>query len=124
MEAYLREAIVGFFESLLLWDKHRKNLALDKIQALCELLVENKIYLRDSRLSGQSDSEKENELAGKWSRVGSMFYADYRPLADICECKSGYWINRGMYSDSKIIEMGITIRQIEEKIRQAKEQLL
>ncbi|WP_211573807.1 hypothetical protein, partial [Klebsiella pneumoniae] len=45
-------------------------------------------------------------------------------LSDICEQKSDYWIYSDRYTKQKVNELGITIRNLEHKLRMAKKNLL
>lgn len=124
MGEYLQGLIAGVVQGFLAIRKDEREKALAKIDALSELLIENKVYLRDYSNSQQRNQETETRLAREWQRVGTLFYTDSRELASFCEAKSGYWTHPDLYSKRKVEELGITIRSLEEQHRRIKEQLL
>lgn len=124
MDEYIKGLITGLFECYNLWSKSKRRETIGKINALSNLLVENRAYLRDFSHRGQSNPEKETELAKEWKRVGTLFQNIYPQLSELCEYKSGYWVNPDIYSERKVEELGITIRNIETQLKNAKEELL
>ena len=69
-------------------------------------------------------ADQETELAKEWKRVGTLFQNIYPQLTELCEYKSDYWVNPDIYSERKVEELGITIRNIEAQLKKAKEKLL
>ncbi|MFQ0201246.1 hypothetical protein ACH64X_04070, partial [Klebsiella pneumoniae] len=100
------------------------SLTISKLEALSNLLIDNRAYLRDFAHQGIKDAQKELELAKEWRRVGLLFQDISPELSEICEQKSDYWIYSDRYTKQKVNELGITIRNLEHKLRMAKQNLL
>ncbi|KGA34245.1 hypothetical protein KU74_12275 [Pectobacterium brasiliense] len=124
MDDIIRGLINGVFDCYQSWSKDKQKQALDSLSALSDLLVENKIYLRDYSYKKIIDKVKEAELAKEWKRVGILFETSSPELAMICKYKSDYWIHRELYTERKVTELGITIRNIEEQLSRAQRNLL
>ncbi|ELQ9311823.1 hypothetical protein R3D73_004850 [Serratia marcescens] len=124
MGEYFRELIIAVMQVYLLNRNDGREKILAKINAMSDLLVDNKSYLMKFSTSGQRIVEEEQRLAKEWKRVGILFQKDSAELAFFCEAKSSYWINPGLYSKRKVQELGISIRNLEEQHRRITEQLL
>ncbi len=73
MGEYISATITGLWESYLLWSKQKRELTISKLEALSNLLIENRAYLRDFAHQGVKDAQRELELAKEWRRVGLLF---------------------------------------------------
>ncbi|MBC3213853.1 hypothetical protein [Serratia fonticola] len=124
MGEYLEGLIKGLFGCYQSSSKERRELALSKLEALSNLLIENRIYLRDYSHKELKDQEKETALAMEWKRVGALFHPDSVELARICEYKSDYWVHPDFYSKEKVKELDISIRSLEGQYQRIKEELL
>ncbi|HID3528839.1 TPA: hypothetical protein ACXE51_002119 [Serratia marcescens] len=124
MGEYFRELIIATFQAYLLKRNDDREKVLVKINAMSDLLVDNKSYLNKFSTSGQRIAGEEQRLAREWKRVGMLFQKDSAELAIFCEAKSSYWINPDLYSKRKVQELGISIRSLEEQHRRITEQLL
>lgn len=124
MGEYISAAITGLWECYLSWSKQKRELTISKLEALSNLLIDNRAYLRDFAHQGIKDAQKELELAKEWRRVGLLFQDISHELSEICEQKSDYWIYSDRYTKQKVNELGITIRNLEHKLRMAKQNLL
>lgn len=124
MVEYISATINGLWECYLSWSKQKRELTISKLEALSNLLIDNRAYLRDFAHQGIKDAQKELELAKEWRRVGLLFQDIYPELSYLCEQKSDYWIYSDRYTKQKVNELGITIRNLEHKLRMAKENLL
>ena len=124
MVEYISATINGLWECYLSWSKQKRELTISKLEALSNLLIDNRAYLRDFAHQGIKDAQKELGLAKEWRRVGLLFQDISPELSDICEQKSDYWIYSDRYTKQKVNELGITIRNLEHKLRMAKKNLL
>lgn len=124
MGEYISATITGLWECYLSWSKQNRELTISKLEALSNLLIDNRAYLRDFAHQGVKDAQRELELAKEWRRVGLLFQDISPELSDICEKKSDYWIYSERYTKQKVNELGITIRNLEHKLRMAKKNLL
>ncbi len=124
MVEYISATINGLWECYLSWSKQKRELTISKLEALSNLLIDNRAYLRDFAHQGIKDDQKELELAKEWRRVGLLFQDISPELSYLCEQKSDYWIYSDRYTKQKVNELGITIRNLEHKLRMAKENLL
>ncbi|BDO12692.1 hypothetical protein KAM644c_17580 [Klebsiella quasipneumoniae subsp. quasipneumoniae] len=124
MVEYISATINGLWECYLSWSKQKRELTISKLEALSNLLIDNRAYLRDFAHQGIKDAQKELELAKEWRRVGLLFQDISPELSYLCEQKSDYWIYSDRYTKRKVNELGITIRNLEHKLRMAKENLL
>lgn len=124
MGEYISAAITGLWECYLSWSKQKRELTISKLEALSNLLIENRAYLRDFAHQGVKDAQRELELAKEWRRVGLLFQDISPGLSEICDYKSDYWIDSDRYTKQKVNELGITIRNLEHKLRMAKKNLL
>lgn len=124
MVEYISATINGLWECYLSWSKQKRELTISKLEALSNLLIDNRAYLRDFAHQGIKDDQKELELAKEWRRVGLLFQDISPQLSYLCEQKSDYWIYSDRYTKQKVNELGITIRNLEHKLRMAKENLL
>ena len=124
MVEYISATINGLWECYLSWSKQKRELTISKLEALSNLLIDNRAYLRDFAQQGIKDAQKELELAKEWRRVGLLFQDISPELSYLCEQKSDYWIYSDRYTKQKVNELGITIRNLEHKLRMAKENLL
>ncbi len=124
MVEYISATINGLWECYLSWSKQKRELTISKLEALSNLLIYNRAYLRDFAHQGIKDDQKELELAKEWRRVGLLFQDISPELSYLCEQKSDYWIYSDRYTKQKVNELGITIRNLEHKLRMAKENLL
>lgn len=121
MVEYISATINGLWECYLSWSKQKRELTISKLEALSNLLIDNRAYLRDFAHQGIKDAQKELELAKEWRRVGLLFQDISPELSYLCEQKSDYWIYSDRYTKQKVNELGITIRNLEHKLRMAKE---
>ncbi len=124
MVEYISATINGLWECYLSWSKQKRELTVSKLEALSNLLIDNRAYLRDFAHQGIKDAQKELELAKEWRRVGLLFQDISPELSYLCEQKSDYWIYSDRYTKQKVNELGITIRNLDHKLRMAKENLL
>ncbi len=124
MVEYISATINGLWECYLSWSKQKRELTISKLEALSNLLIDNRAYLRDFAHQGIKNAQKELELAKEWRRVGLLFQDISPELSYLCEQKSDYWIYSDRYTKQKVNELGITIRNLEHKLRMAKENLL
>lgn len=124
MGEYTSATITGLWECYLSWSKQKRELTISKLEALSNLLIDNQAYLRDFSHKGVKDPQRELELAKEWKRVGLLFQNISPDLSEICERKSDYWIYSDRYTKQKVNELGITIRNLEHKLRMAKQNLL
>ncbi len=124
MVEYISATINVLWECYLSWSKQKRELTISKLEALSNLLIDNRAYLRDFAHQGIKDAQKELELAKEWRRVGLLFQDISPELSEICEQKSDYWIYSDGYTKQKVNELGITIRNLEHKLRMAKQNLL
>ena len=124
MVEYISATINGLWECYLSWSKQKRELTISKLEATSNLLIDNRAYLRDFAHQGIKDAQKELELAKEWRRVGLLFQDISPELSYLCEQKSDYWIYSDRYTKQKVNELGITIRNLEHKLRMAKENLL
>ena len=124
MVEYISATINGLWECYLSWSKQKRELTISKLEALSNLLIDNRAYLSDFAHQGIKDAQKELELAKEWRRVGLLFQDISPELSYLCEQKSDYWIYSDRYTKQKVNELGITIRNLEHKLRMAKENLL
>ena len=124
MGEYISATITGLWECYLSWSKQKRELTISKLEALSNLLIDNQAYLRDFSHKGVKDPQRELELAKEWKRVGLLFQDVSPDLSEICERKSDYWIYSERYTQQKVNELGITIRNLENKLRMAKQNLL
>lgn len=124
MVEYISATINGLWECYLSWSKQKRELTISKLEALSNLLIDNRAYLRDFAHQGIKDAQKELELAKECRRVGLLFQDISPELSYLCEQKSDYWIYSDRYTKQKVNELGITIRNLEHKLRMAKENLL
>ncbi len=124
MGEYISATITGLWECYLSWSKQKRELTISKLEALSNLLIDNQAYLRDFSHNGVKDPQRELELAKEWKRVGLLFQDIAPDLSEICERKSDYWIYSDRYTKQKVNELGITIRDLEHKLRMAKQNLL
>lgn len=124
MVEYISATINGLWECYLSWSKQKRELTISKLEAISNLLIDNRAYLRDFAHQGIKDAQKELELAKEWRRVGLLFQDISPELSYLCEQKSDYWIYSDRYTKQKVNELGITIRDLEHKLRMAKENLL
>lgn len=124
MVEYISATINGLWECYLSWSKQKRELTISKLEALSNLLIDNRAYLRDFAHQGIKDAQKELELAKEWRRVALLFQDISPELSYLCEQKSDYWIYSDRYTKQKVNELGITIRNLEHKLRMAKENLL
>ena len=124
MVEYISATINGLWECYLSWSKQKRELTISKLEALSNLFIDNRAYLRDFAHQGIKDDQKELELAKEWRRVGLLFQDISPELSYLCEQKSDYWIYSDRYTKQKVNELGITIRNLEHKLRMAKENLL
>lgn len=124
MVEYISATINGLWECYLSWSKQKRELTISKLEALSNLLIDNRAYLRDFAHQGIKDAQKELELAKEWRRVGLLFQDISPELSYLYEQKSDYWIYSDRYTKQKVNELGITIRNLEHKLRMAKENLL
>ena len=124
MVEYISATINGLWECYLSWSKQKRELTISKLEALSNLLIDNRAYLRDFAHQGIKDAQKELELAKEWRRVGLLFQDISPELSYLCEQKSDYWIYSDRYTKQKVNELGITIRNLDHKLRMAKENLL
>lgn len=124
MVEYISATINGLWECYLSWSKQKRELTISKLEAISNLLIDNRAYLRDFAHQGIKDAQKELELAKEWRRVGLLFQDISPELSYLCEQKSDYWIYSDRYTKQKVNELGITIRNLEHKLRMAKENLL
>ncbi|HBV5320823.1 TPA: hypothetical protein MD069_004725 [Klebsiella pneumoniae] len=124
MGEYISATITGLWECYLSWSKQKRELTISKLEALSNLLIDNQAYLRDFSHKGVKDPQRELELAKEWKRVGLLFQDVSPDLSEICERKSDYWIYSERYTKQKVNELGITIRNLENKLRMAKKNLL
>lgn len=124
MVEYISATINGLWECYLSWSKQKRELTISKLEALSNLLIDNRAYLRDFAHQGIKDAQKELELAKEWRRVGLLFQYISPELSYLCEQKSDCWIYSDRYTKQKVNELGITIRNLEHKLRMAKENLL
>lgn len=124
MVEYISATINGLWECYLSWSKQKRELTISKLEALSNLLIDNRAYLRDFAHQGIKDAQKELELAKEGRRVGLLFQDISPELSEICEQKSDYWIYSDRYTKQKVNELGITIRNLEHKLRMAKQNLL
>ncbi|PXL78232.1 hypothetical protein DMS69_18565 [Klebsiella pneumoniae] len=121
MVEYISATINGLWECYLSWSKQKRELTISKLESLSNLLIDNRAYLRDFAHQGIKDAQKELELAKEWRRVGLLFQDISPELSYLCEQKSDYWIYSDRYTKQKVNELGITIRNLEHKLRMAKE---
>ena len=124
MVEYISATINGLWECYLSWSKQKRELTISKLEALSNLLIDNRAYLRDFAHQGIKDAQKELELAKEWRRVALLFQDISPELSYLCEQKSDYWIYSDRYTKQKVNELGITIRNLEHKLRMAKKNLL
>lgn len=124
MGELISATITGLWECYLSWSKQKRELTISKLEALSNLLIDNQAYLRDFSHKGVKDIQRELELAKEWKRVGLLFQDIAPDLSEICERKSDYWIYSDRYTKQKVNELGITIRNLEHKLRMAKQNLL
>ena len=124
MDEYIRSVITGLFDCYMTWSESKQKDATHKIQALSDLLVKNKIYLRNYPKQNKRDHQQEAMLAQEWRRVGSLFCKIYPDLAQLCEFKSDYWVNSDSYSENKVTELGITIRNLELQFKTAQQKIM
>ena len=124
MVEYISATINGLWECYLSWSKQKRELTISKLEALSNLLIDNRTYLRDFAHQDIKDAQKELELAKEWRRVALLFQDISPELSYLCEQKSDYWIYSDRYTKQKVNELGITIRNLEHKLRMAKENLL
>ena len=124
MGEYISATITGLWECYLSWSKQKRELTISKLEALSNLLIDNEAYLRDFSHKGVKDPQRELELAKEWKRVGLLFQVVSHDLSEIFERKSDYWIYSDRYTKQKVNELGITIRNLEHKLRMAKQNLL
>lgn len=124
MVEYISATINGLWECYLSWSKPKRELTISKLEVLSNLLIDNRAYLRDFAHQGIKDAQKELELAKEWRRVGLLFQDISPELSYLCEQKSDYWIYSDRYTKQKVNELGITIRNLDHKLRMAKENLL
>ena len=124
MVEYISATTNGLWECYLSWSKQKRELTISKLEALSNLLIDNRAYLRDFAHQGIKDDQKELELAKEWRRVGLLFQDISPELSYLCEQKSDYWIYSDRYTKQKVNELGITIRNLEHKLRMAKKNLL
>ena len=124
MGEYISATITGLWECYLSWYKQKRELTISKLESLSNLLIDNQAYLRDFSHKGVKDTQRELELAKEWKRVGLLFQDIAPDLSEICERKSDYWIYSDRYTKQKVNELGITIRNLEHKLRMAKQNLL
>lgn len=124
MGELISATITGLWECYLSWSKQKRELTISKLEALSNLLIDNQAYLRDFSHKGVKDIQRELELAKEWKRVGLLFQDIAPDLSEICERKSDYWIYSDRYTKQKVNELGITIINLEHKLRMAKQNLL
>lgn len=120
MVEYISATINGLWECYLSWSKQKRELTISKLEALSNLLIDNRAYLRDFAHQGIKDAQKELELAKEWRRVGLLFQDISPELSYLCEQKSDYWIYSDRYTKQKVNELGITIRNLEHKLRKVR----
>lgn len=73
MVEYISATINGLWECYLSWSKQKRELTISKLEALSNLLIDNRTYLRDFAHQGIKDAQKELELAKEWRRVALLF---------------------------------------------------
>ena len=73
MGEYFRELIIAVMQVYLLNRNDGREKILAKINAMSDLLVDNKSYLMKFSTSGQRIVEEEQRLAKEWKRVGILF---------------------------------------------------
>ncbi len=106
MVEYISATINGLWECYLSWSKQKRELTISKLEALSNLLIDNRAYLRDFAHQGIKDAQKELELAKEWRRVGLLFQDISPELSYLCEQKSDYWIYSDRYTKQKVNELG------------------
>ncbi|BDO02210.1 hypothetical protein KAM622c_17970 [Klebsiella quasipneumoniae subsp. quasipneumoniae] len=124
MVEYISATINRLWERPARRSKQKRELTISKLEALSSPAKALQHALRDFAHQGIKDAQKELELAKEWRRVGLLFQDISPELSYLCEQKSDYWIYSDRYTKRKVNELGITIRNLEHKLRMAKENLL
>ncbi|ENJ9209916.1 hypothetical protein AB2U99_003248 [Klebsiella oxytoca] len=124
MGEYFRITIQVLFDMLLTYRSAQRQMALDKVNALNKVLIENKIYLTECSNGKARCASTERSLSTEWSRVGDLIQNDSPDLAAFCRNKSDYWIDPKGHSREKVEQLGITIKMLERQIEKLKATML
>lgn len=124
MGEYLRIGIQILFDIVLTYRSEQKKEAFEKVNALNNVLIDNKIYLAECNNNTLRNKSTERDLSREWSRVGELIHNDSPDLAAFCRNKSDYWTNPTDHSRKKVEELGITIAMLEKQIDKLKASML
>ncbi|PXG86110.1 hypothetical protein DMP59_03515 [Klebsiella pneumoniae] len=124
MGEYFRITLQVLFDMLLTYRSAQRQMALDKVNALNKVLIDNKIYLTECSNGKARCASTERNLSTEWSRVGDLIQNDSPDLAAFCRNKSDYWIDPEGHPREKVEQLGITIKMLERQIEKLKATML
>ncbi|HCT2380694.1 TPA: hypothetical protein OTQ96_003745 [Klebsiella pneumoniae] len=124
MGEYFRVTVQVLLDILLTCRSAKRQQALDKVNALNKVLIDNKIYLTECSDGRDRCALTERNLSTEWSRVGDLIQNDSPDLAAFCRNKSDYWVNPKGHSREKVEQLGITIKMLERQIEHLKANML
>lgn len=124
MEEYLKLGIQALFDMFITYRAAQRQQALEKVNALNKVLIDNKIYLAECIKGKDRRPSTERNLSIEWSRVGDLIQNDSPELAAYCRNKSDYWTNPEGHSRKKVEALGITITMLEKQIDKLKASML
>ncbi|EIY4985488.1 TPA: hypothetical protein MYM09_001577 [Klebsiella pneumoniae] len=124
MGEYFRVTVQVLLDIFLTYRSAKRQQALDKVNALNKVLIDNKIYLTECSDGRARCALTERNLSTEWSRVGDLIQNDSPDLAAFCRNKSDYWVNPKGHSREKVEQLGITIKMLERQIEHLKANML
>lgn len=124
MEEYLKLGIQALFDMFITYRAAQRQQALEKVDALNKVLIDNKIYLAECIKGKDRCPSTERNLSIEWGRVGDLIQNDSPELAAYCRNKSDYWTNPEGHSREKVEALGITITMLEKQIDKLKASML
>lgn len=124
MEDYLKLGIQALFDMFITYRAAQRQQALEKVNSLNKVLIDNKIYLAECINGKDRCPSTERKLSIDWNRVSDLIQNDSPDLAAFCRNKSDYWTNPEGHSRKKVEALGITIIMLEKQIDKLKASLL
>lgn len=124
MGEHLRVTIQILFDIFLTYRAAQRQQACEKMRALNEVLIDNKIYLAECNKGKSRCASTERSLSAEWSRVSDLIQNDSPELAAFCRNKSDYWTDPVGHSREKVEQLGITILMLEKQIEKLKSKMI
>lgn len=109
--------LAGLLPDILTMPKEKRDMADKALRTISDALTETCLYVRDFNETGNSDRDKEAELARCWAKAAIPLRHFDSELSEICEYKAEYWLNPKEWSVEQANGIAIDLESVREKYR-------